>query len=551
MKPKKIIIGTRGSQLSINQTNIVKNLLQPLVPDTLIEIITIKTSGDKNMSPIPLDTIGKGWFTKEIDQQLLDGKIDLAVHSLKDLLDTLTPGLIISAIPQKEDAREALVSYNDLPLKKLKKGAVIGTDSLRRKIQLLKIRPDLIVKSVRGNVNKRLEKFDAKEYDGLILAVAGLKRLGFEQRIAEYFDPSNFIPSPGQGALAIVTKTSNKKLNQILLQLNNQANLAAVTAEREFSKLVEGGCSMPVGAYAEIEKNKLTLHGMLGSEDGENLIKATMQGKIDKPKELAQKLAKKLLYQASTWYPSKQKYIVLTRSKEENEILAAKLGELGLKTLNSPSISISQNLSPQKFKKYLSNITDYDWIIFTSQNGVKFFMSELKTVGINLPKIKIAAVGEKTAESAKKYGLKISFIPKTFTSKGLAKDIPKLKGKKILLPRSNIGNPEFKEQLETKGAIVTDMPIYKTTNPKNKLMEFKNLHKNKQILYLTFTSPSTIEGFLKNINKSLLQTVLHLPVISIGPVTTKAAQKHGFKTIYTADTHTVSGMLNKLKKNIL
>src|SRR4051812_12147292 len=130
MKRTKIIIGTRGSQLSITQTTLVKNLLQPLVGTTVIEIVIIKTYGDKNMNPIPLDAIGKGWFTKEIDKQLLEGKIDIAVHSLKDLLDTLTPGLAITAIPQREDAREALVSRNNVPLHKLKKGAIIGTDSI-------------------------------------------------------------------------------------------------------------------------------------------------------------------------------------------------------------------------------------------------------------------------------------------------------------------------------------------------------------------------------------------------------------------------------------
>jgi hydroxymethylbilane synthase len=302
MKQTKIIIGTRGSQLSLTQTTLVKNLLKPLVPEIEIEIKTITTSGDKNMSPIPLDTIGKGWFTKEIDKQLLDGVVDMGVHSLKDLLDILTNGLAIVAITQREDPREALVSKDGKVFSQLKKGAIIGTDSLRRKIQILKLRPDLQVKSVRGNVNKRLSKLDEGEYDALFLAVAGLKRLGLENRITEYFDAKEFIPSPGQGALAVVSKTSDKKLTKILSQLNHEASVIAVTAERAFSAATGGGCSMPVGAFAECKGKVLTLYGMIGSEDGEHIIKDSLKGTIDDPKGLAQKLADKMLQEAKDWY---------------------------------------------------------------------------------------------------------------------------------------------------------------------------------------------------------------------------------------------------------
>lgn len=299
---KNIIIGTRGSQLSLTQTTIVKNLLQVLIPETEIEIQTITTAGDKDMRPIPLDTIGKGWFTKEIDKQLLDGRIDIAVHSLKDLLDTLTPGLIIAAIPEREDPREALVSRNGFSLQKLKKGSVIGTDSLRRKIQIQKLRPDIEVRSVRGNVNKRLEKLDAGEYDGLFLAVAGLKRLGLEKRITEYFDAKEFIPSPGQGALAVVCKAENKRLLKTLSQLNHGPSVIAVTAERAFSAETGGGCSMPVGAYAQCTETSILLYGMIGSEDGVHMIKDSIRGEIGDPKSLARELSQNLLHVAASWY---------------------------------------------------------------------------------------------------------------------------------------------------------------------------------------------------------------------------------------------------------
>ncbi|MGI8419423.1 MAG: hydroxymethylbilane synthase [Candidatus Levyibacteriota bacterium] len=306
MNQTKIIIGTRGSQMALNQTTRIKNLLQPLVPNTEITIKIIATEGDKNMKPIPLDTIGKGWFSKEIDKQLLDGTIDIAVHSLKDLLDIMTNGLAIVAIPKRDDPREALVAQDGLSFQDLKKGAIIGTDSLRRKTQILNLRPDLVVKSVRGNVNRRIEKLDAGEYDALFLAVAGLERLGLEDRITEYFDAKEFIPSPGQGALAVVSKTSQKKLNAILSELNHNISVIAVTAERTFSAATGGGCSMPVGAYAEIKGKTLTLYGMIGSEAGENMIKDSLKGTVDDPKGLAQKLAEKLLQEAGDWYQLKK-----------------------------------------------------------------------------------------------------------------------------------------------------------------------------------------------------------------------------------------------------
>ena len=555
MSIKRIVIGTRGSQLSLVQTNIVKDLLQDLLPSTVIEITTIKTSGDKNMSPIPLDTIGKGWFTKEIDKQLLEGTIDVAVHSLKDLLDTLTPGLVITAIPQREDASEALISRNGFQLEKLKKGAVIGSDSIRRKIQILRMRPDLIVKSVRGNVNKRLEKLDSGEYDGLILAVAGLNRLDLQERVTQDFDPTDFIPSPGQGALAVVTRESNKELNNILSKIIHTSSITAVTAEREFSKATGGGCSMPVGAYAEIKGKTIILYGMLGSEDEKHMIKDVMSGNIKDPKGLGQQLANKMLQQTLSWQNrDKPKYVVLTREAKANDSFIKQLDILGLHAFSYPSISVSKNLSLQAFKKYLTDISSYDWLLFTSSNGIRFFIEGIKETGndiATLKQINTAVVGEKTAETAKSFGLSVTLIPKIFTAKDLVNAIPAINGKKILLPRSTIANAEVRTQLEKKGAIVTDMPVYKTEYANSQSTELKMLLQKNQILCLTFTSPSTVEGFLKSIDTTILKDVLSLPVFSIGPVTTTAAKKHGFTNIYTADIHTTDGMLTKLKESIL
>ena len=298
----KIVIGARGSKLSLIQTDIVKNKLQTLLPGVEIVVRVITTKGDKNMSPVPLDSVGKGWFTKEIDKSLLEGSIDLAVHSLKDLPETLEEGLIIAALPEREDAREAMVSKTGVSFDELKKGAVIGTDSTRRGSQILNRRADLIVKSLRGNVITRLEKLEREDYDAIFLAVAGLKRLGLEERITEYFGADDFIPSPGQGALAVVTKKDNAKLNTLLQELNHEKTVIAVKSERAFSDAIGGGCKMPVGSYAEIDGERLTIHAFIGSLDGRNIAKDSIVGDLKNPLELGNALANKLIEQCKPWY---------------------------------------------------------------------------------------------------------------------------------------------------------------------------------------------------------------------------------------------------------
>jgi hydroxymethylbilane synthase len=299
---KNIIIGTRGSKLSLIQTEIVLKQIQAVMPSQTITIEVITTKGDKDMSSVPLDSIGKGWFTKEIDNQLLLGKIDIAVHSLKDLPEVLPTGLMIAAIPQREDAREALVSRGSFTFNQLPVGAIIGTDSSRRKAQILHKRHDLNVNSVRGNVMTRLEKLDNGPYDGLFLAVAGLKRLGLENRISEYFSITDVIPSPGQGALAVVIKKTNKVLLSLFEKLNDAATVTAVNAERVFSKTVGGGCKMPVGAYAECKNNIFTICGVIASLDGQKLVTDKISGPVSEAEILAIKLAEKLLQESEPWY---------------------------------------------------------------------------------------------------------------------------------------------------------------------------------------------------------------------------------------------------------
>src|SRR5258706_4708519 len=245
------------------------------------------------------------------------------------------------------------------------------------------------------------------------------------------------------------------------------------------------------------------------------------------------------------------KYVVITRSKEESHQFAASLVRLGFNVLYCPSIVTTKNLFSSDLEKYFSNISLFDIIIFTSSNGVKYFIEGLQELGenlSNLENIKISVIGQKTADTAKKYGLSINFIPSRSTSVDLGKELNNIKGNNILLPRSDIGNPDFKTKLEAKGAIVTDMPIYKTEHLKTDMTEFNKLLKLNEIFCITFTSPSAVEGFLENIKEySEYKRIFSIPVLSIGPTTTKTLKNYRFENIYTADTHTLEGMVTKLR----
>ncbi|HSW97891.1 MAG TPA: hydroxymethylbilane synthase [Candidatus Saccharimonadales bacterium] len=550
----KLVIGTRGSKLSLTQTEIVQKKLQIIFPKKKIEIKIIKTTGDVNMNPIPLDTIGKGWFTKELDKALLDEKIDMAVHSLKDIPEVLQDGLSIAAIPEREDAREALVSKNNVPFEKLKKNAVVGTDSARRKSQILHKRPDLIVKSIRGNIHTRLKKLDSGEYDGILVAVAGLKRLGLQSRISQYFSETDIVPSPGQGALAITVKKNNTRLIKELEKLNNSEIVTSVYAERAFSKALGGGCKMPVGSFATVKQNKIVLHGFVGSLDGSEIYKDTLHGSITLPEIVGTKMANKFLKKRYAWFVMPQ-VVVITRSQKASVQMQKDIEALGLQSHVYSSISITKNTLSPKSKKIFTDIATFDWLLFTSQNGIQFFVQTLKELAIPLTMVKnckIATVGTKTAEAVKKFGLQVDFVPSNYSTDNLADELEDIKNKKILMARANIATPGLVKKLRDKGAQVIDIPIYKTTLNKNHNPEFENLLTNQQIYCITFTSPSTVKGFMRNVkNAKLHNAVLSIPALSIGPVTTKELQRSGFENIITAEEYTISGMIAKLKESIL
>ena len=295
MKAQKIVIGSRGSQLALWQANWVKSELERLHSNADIDIRIIATSGDK-IQDVPLSKIGgKGLFVKEIEEALLANEIDLAVHSMKDVPIDLPTELGISVITKRENPLDALISKNGEKLADLPQGATIGTSSLRRSSQLLKYRDDFKIHPLRGNVDTRLRKVEEGKYDAILLASAGLNRLGWANRITEEISHEILLPAMGQGALGIETRLDDTMIYDFISTLNHEQTHYAVSAERSLVGRLDGGCQVPIGAYARIEKGLITLKGLVASLDGEVIYKLENVGPVDDAINIGQDLGSKLL----------------------------------------------------------------------------------------------------------------------------------------------------------------------------------------------------------------------------------------------------------------
>src|SRR4051794_13828386 len=283
---RKIIVGSRRSKLALTQTNWVIDQLKKLNPNFEFEVKEIVTKGDKILDVTLSKVGGKGLFVKEIEQAMLDKEIDMAVHSMKDMPAVLPEGLTIGCIPFREDHRDALISKGHVKLNDLKPGAIIGTSSLRRSSQLLAQRPDLEIKWIRGNVDTRLEKLESGEYDAIILAAAGLSRLGWAKEVVtEFIDAEICVPAVGQGALSIECREDDQELLDLFEKFTCKKTEKAVRAERAFLQKMEGGCQVPIAGFAQVEDNdEVVLNVLVASPEGQEVYKEELRGQ--NPEEL-------------------------------------------------------------------------------------------------------------------------------------------------------------------------------------------------------------------------------------------------------------------------
>ncbi len=297
MKP--IRIATRKSQLALWQAENVRSQLKKIAPDREITLVKMSTEGDRILDS-PLAKIGgKGLFIKELEQGLLDGRCDLAVHSTKDMPALLPAKLQLSAICQREDPRDAFVSIKHQKLSELPTGAYLGTSSLRRQCQIRANYPQVRIADLRGNVNTRLKKLEQDRYDAIILAAAGLIRLQLQQHITAFIDTHDCLPAVGQGAICIESRRDNDEINTLIQNLHDPDTAACVMAERAMNERLQGGCQVPIGGHAVINNNELHLRGLVGKPDGSKIIRAEVTGPVSKHLALGTQLAEELLSQGA------------------------------------------------------------------------------------------------------------------------------------------------------------------------------------------------------------------------------------------------------------
>ncbi|MFD1065403.1 hydroxymethylbilane synthase [Oceanobacillus locisalsi] len=307
---RKIIVGSRKSNLAMTQTKWVIDQLKKAGIQNEFEIKQIVTKGDQILDVTLSKVGGKGLFVKEIEKAIFDQEIDFAVHSMKDMPSAIPEGLEISSIPDREDHRDAYIATNHMKLEDLKAGAIVGTSSLRRKAQIMAARPDLEIKWIRGNIETRIRKLNEEDYDAIILAVSGLKRVGLsEELITEYLDPEICVPAVGQGALAIESRADDMELTEIIQKIHDDYTAKTVLAERTFLHLLEGGCQVPIGGYAYLDGEEVILVALVGTPDGKTILKEEVRG--NDPEQVGQEAAELLIKQGAKE--------IVDRVKEEME----------------------------------------------------------------------------------------------------------------------------------------------------------------------------------------------------------------------------------------
>jgi len=557
-------IGTRGSKLALYQANRVKEELEIYFPEIVFEITIIKTKGDKILD-VPLSKIGdKGLFTKELEVAMFDDEIDMAVHSLKDLPTTFPDGVKLGAVLKRGDVRDAVISSNNRKLSDLTPHDIIATSSLRRKAQLLRINKNFKIIEIRGNVNTRIRKMQEGYCDVMVMAAAGLQRLGMDEFITDLIDPNIIIPACGQGAIAIEIKDNNPFIENILSKVNDEETMITTAAERAFLKNLEGGCQIPVGSYSYIKDKIFHFTGFISSIGGSKYLNESAIVPVDQAIETATSIAKKLfdtggkdILEAIRRYnipdvneksSIKDKVIISTRAVEPGDALPDILSSHGARLISLPVIEIIPSPLSEADKELLNTIDTLDWIFFTSKNGVANFFKHLLDIkgSTELPSsVKKAVIGGKTALELDYYGYAPDFISSGNTSEDFLKQFYndcRPQNKNILLSLGNLADDALMNSL-SKENNVKRINVYQTIKPKTADLSILDLIRQNKYDLIVFTSPSTFYNFCSFYDPSDIKL---LKIASIGATTTTAIENAGVKPLLTARQSNVEGLSEEI-----
>jgi hydroxymethylbilane synthase len=603
-------IATRRSQLAKAQTLQIIARLKSLRPNLRIEVVEVVTSGDRIQDRLLREVGGKALFVKEIEEAMLDGRADLAVHSLKDLPTELPPGLALLAVPERVDPRDVIVAKDPIDsLDGLPRRARVGTSSLRRGALLLRERPDLAVCPLRGNVDTRLRKlYEGDQLDAIVLAAAGLQRLGRDDVTFLPLDPTRFVAAAGQGALALESPVERPDLAWIADALDHLPSRLAVEAERAFLDIVGGSCQVPVGAYGHFTGKTLHLVGCVAAEEGD-VVQLEVVRDVDSQAaahDLGAELARRVLLAggrnivdayteaaaamgfsekaaetagtrgedadeptaplggspSASSRPLAGGRILVTRSRRQASRLSALLREAGAVPVELPALELCavEGRERDRLDEALDRLQDFNWVVFTSRNGVRFAMRRLAEQGREAAEVfaacRLASVGTATEEALAEQGLSVDLVPQRFDAEGLLEALtPEVsEGDRVLVLRAREGRPTLIEGLLALGVTVDDVATYVARVPESLTAELGEALESGLDL-ITFASSKTVANLVRATRVAsegsaagvdLGDVLRRVPVACIGPITRRTATENGFRVVAQPATFTIEALVDAI-----
>ncbi len=540
----EIRIGSRGSALALAQARLVQEALER--EGRLSRIVTIETEGDRWA---PDTAWGEGAFVAAIERALLDGRVDAAVHSAKDVPTDEDPRLRITAYLPRADPRDALivrVEARERRLDDLPPGSRVGTDSPRRTGFLLARRPDLAVHPLHGNVDTRLRRLDAGETDALVLACAGLDRIGLGDRIVQRLEPDVVPPAPGQGAIAVQVRGDDARMITLGVAIDDRSTRLTVEAERAFLIASGGGCRAPIGALATIDGDELDLLGGYAKPDGSDTALARRRGPLTTGADLARDLATALDSRArirtvvTRIEPAAAhavaRRVLVTRAAEQADDLISALRDAGLDPVPVPTIAIEFEPPRGDLDSAARSLHTYDWVVITSSNGARAILGAAERVFAPLETPHWAAIGSATRSVLEQEGIEVRFKPTLSSGIAMAAQLPVQPGDRVLVIRGDLADVELALALRARGSEVDDVVAYRTREAPEKSRELlRRAFADGPIDALTFTSGSTVRGLVALGHGESID-VRQIPCVCIGPETANEARAAGFRILAVAPT---------------
>jgi len=554
-------LGTRGSDLAVAQSEAVADELRRAWPDMEVRLKVIRTTGDRQQDRALSTFGGKGIFTRELEEALLEGRIDLAVHSLKDLPGTLPAGLTLASPPRREDPRDCLVGP---ALSELPPGARVGTGSPRRRAQLLSLRGDLRCLEIRGNLPTRIRKWKAGDYDALVLAQAGLNRLGLERLgltpdQVHPLEPEECLPAAGQGLLGLEFREDDEITRSRLQALAHPESTSAARAERAFLEELQGGCQAPVAALARPDARGVCLEALVAAPSGQPVLRRRDWAAPEEAEALGRRVARELLDSgARRWLPGaasperrplEGRRIVVTRAAEQAEELAERLAAQGAVPLLVPTIRLEDPEDLAPLDQALAELECYDWLVLTSPNAPPRLRARLQTGHAEL-RACVACIGPSTARAVQEsLGLKTDLLPQEYVAEGLleAFNAHPLQGKRILLARAAEARDVLPRVLRERGARVDVVPLYRTValedlpgETRQELLEGVDL--------VTVTASSVVRAFHRLTHDLLPPRTT--PLAALGPITAQTARELGYERVEVAREATLDALVQTVAETL-